>query len=188
MATLIAFPTSGYNCYVAQAAATDYLSLSVGAASWTSATSAEKDAALVSATRALDKMIWQGEKADPDQALAFPRTGIVDREGNALPDDEIPPDITAACIELALALIVDSALYTAQDTSKNISSLKAGSAAITYFRPQAGGRFPPQVSALLTSLLGTGASSSSFMYAYQQSLCDLDDELSAQRGYRRTVF
>lgn len=188
---LIAFPTSGYNCYVSQSAATDYLSLSVGADAWTAATSGQKDAALVSATRALDKMSWQGEKTDPAQALAFPRTGIVDREGNELPDDEIPPDITAACIEMALALLVDASLYTTNNTDRNIQSIGAGSAQVTYFRPQAGtGRFPPQVAGLLTSLLASmGAAATAAMYANAVTWDDMNDEIADLRGLgRRTTF
>lgn len=37
-----------------------------------------------------------------DQALQWPRVGVVDREGNAIESDEIPTEIINACIEAAV--------------------------------------------------------------------------------------
>ena len=64
--------------------------------SWSSATDAKKDAALVEATAELEaRFTWRGDKAETTQALAFPRIGL-DRDGVEVAGDTIPGELVRA--------------------------------------------------------------------------------------------
>jgi hypothetical protein len=62
---------------------------------WTEAGNSDKQAALSMATRAIDRLLLKGWKANPDQALAFPR----------YPDANVPTAVKDACCEVALTLL-----------------------------------------------------------------------------------
>lgn len=183
---LIVWPTTAANSYVSQADATIYLSLRLNSSEWTAADSATKDAALATMFRLLNEQDWSGEKTDPSQVLPFPRTGLKDREGHAIADDIIPPDLISAQIEGALLLLQDPSLIIAGDTDKNISSLRAGPAAISYFKPQAGtGRFPSSIVALIGYLLAGGSAAvGGGMIGCPTGTHDLDRE-TRHRSYPR---
>lgn len=91
-----------------------------------------KGRALVTATRTLDRQQWKGAPAEtsPLQALDWPRidTGVV-----GVVDDEIPQDIVAAAIELALSLTQGASVQTEGNVAQKVQSLKAGSVSISYF-------------------------------------------------------
>ena len=79
------------NTYCTQAEALTYHEAHLYASTWTGATSANKDKALAMATRLLDEQInWYGWKSSNNQALAWPRTGIYDKEGVSLASNTIP--------------------------------------------------------------------------------------------------
>jgi hypothetical protein len=109
-----------------------YLNAAIHGQSWFALEDNVKGQALVTATRTLDRQVWKGEVAEssPLQALDWPRinTGVP-----GVVDNEIPEDIIAAAIELALSLSQGSGVQTEGNTSQKIQSLKAGSVAITYF-------------------------------------------------------
>ena len=47
--------------------------------------------------------VWQGSKINGrEQTMAFPRNGLVDRDGWSVPNNEVPREIKAACCEVAL--------------------------------------------------------------------------------------
>lgn len=62
------------NSYVTLEEAFDYFSLLLGADAWDAATDADRTRALASATREIDRQVFRGRKAEPDQPLAFPRS------------------------------------------------------------------------------------------------------------------
>ena len=67
------------------------------ASAWSSATDAKRDAALIEATAELEQRVtWRGEKAETTQALAFPRTGLDDRDGVEIAGDTIPAELVRA--------------------------------------------------------------------------------------------
>lgn len=61
---------------------------------WTALTADEQFTYLNTATRMIDRLSYIGEKADPAQALAFPRAG----------QTAVPSNIVEATIELAISL------------------------------------------------------------------------------------
>lgn len=101
-----------------------------------------------------------------DQVLALPRTGLVDCYGSALSSTTYPTIAKEGSFELAYLLSQDSDIEAAGDTASNLKRVKAGSAEVEYFRPEAGlERFPPKVQELISCLLaGQGGSSLSLAY------------------------
>lgn len=97
---------SSSNAYLTAAEGDAYHERRLHATVWTAATDATKEAALVWATQLLDDGIkWVGVVTDLEQALAWPRSGIVDREGRLVDNDAIPSQVKDATAELARLLI-----------------------------------------------------------------------------------
>lgn len=148
--------------YASVETADTYLEAAYHADNWRSLDDDSKGRALITATRTLDRQIWLGSKTDEDQALDWPRknTGV-----NGVVDNEIPIDIVNASIELALSITQGSNVQNVQSTESNIQSLRAGSAAITYFRGGSNGgvatRFPQIVWELVKPYISGGMGSRS---------------------------
>ena len=75
-----------------------------GITSWASLTSQVKEVLLLKAMRYLLKYEtrWAGVKRTQQQALAWPRSGVVDASGYPIPDNSIPQAVRNAQCELAL--------------------------------------------------------------------------------------
>ena len=109
MATLIVETGAGLsnaNSYATLAEANTYHETRLHVSDWTSASDANKETALMWATRSIDNMIhWNGAVSTDDQALQWPREGVIDRNGNAIENDEIPTFLKYATSEFARLLI-----------------------------------------------------------------------------------
>ena len=73
-------------------------------ATWTAATTAEKEEALRMGTQYLDAVYctrWKGMRYDDDQALDWPRSGVYDNDGWAIDSDEMPTQLLDATAEAA---------------------------------------------------------------------------------------
>lgn len=125
---------------------------------WTAADTDTKSRALVTSTRLIDRQDWKGTKTVDTQPLEWPRTGVVDRDGNALDPGVIPQEIIDGSIILAALIVEDPTLAEATSTGSNTKRVKAGSAEVEFFRPQVGTRFP----IILHELFGDLLESSSF--------------------------
>lgn len=71
---------------------------------WSGATTAAKEEALRMATQYLDVVYgarFRGYRVDEDQSLAWPRSGIIDRDGYEVPDDALPSKLEEATAEAA---------------------------------------------------------------------------------------
>ena len=60
---------------------------------WRAADADTQARAGVSATRLIDRQTWLGDKAAESQALAFPRTGLVDAAGADVSSDFTPQQV-----------------------------------------------------------------------------------------------
>ena len=150
--------TVGTNSYVTMADANAYFKYAIHAKSWVDASTPEKESALVTATRSLDRQNWVGSKTVDTQPLQWPRTGVIDRDEGEINPLVVPQEVIDANCELALALLDDVTVQSNADTGSNIKKLKAGSAEIEYIRGEGGTRFP----VITTELIGlwlTGSSS-----------------------------
>lgn len=141
------------NSYVTLAEASAYFEARVPTSpAWES--SAIQEAALIMATRMLDAITqpykifvpgtggspgyyrvrrhWTGAAATTTQRLAWPRTGMYDRNGNAIASNVLPLELKEAVSEFAGQLLkADSTLNNAV-MALGISSVKAGSVAVSF--------------------------------------------------------
>ena len=81
--------------YISIFDADDYFSARLNSEAWNEASPGNKLAALVTATRAVDKLNYVGVKADKAQPLEFPRNG----------QTAVPAEVLVAVCEEAVALL-----------------------------------------------------------------------------------
>jgi len=168
---MVSTPTTGLtgNSYATVAEADAYLDDSlVAGLTWVAVDPDSKSRALLTATRIIEKQCWQGSPTDesPTQTTQWPRTGVMDKYGNAIDSATVPDQIVSATIELAFELSQDSTGETSGGTGSNNKKLQAGSASIEFFRPSGGPngagseyRFNPHIQELIGQFLDgqTGA-------------------------------
>lgn len=93
-------------------------------ATWSGATDAAKDAALIEAAFALDTIYgqrWIGRRYSSEQGLDWPRTGAYDTAGNSL-DDTIPTKLKHAQALLAYEVVAGNDVLQKTETSAAIAS------------------------------------------------------------------
>jgi hypothetical protein len=106
------------NSYTSVASADTYLlTESIGHADWEDEADADKEAALMTATREMERMSWKGTCSTTTQALEWPRTGVYDRKGNEYSTSTVPTAIQQACAELAFAILQSAAIDDGEDLS-----------------------------------------------------------------------
>jgi len=100
MALISTVGDSSANSYVSLAEADVYYADSLFLDRWDALSS--KEAALVTGTRIIDSLTFDGEVTSATQALQLPRSGMVDRNGVDVDDSVIPTEIKQAVYDLAL--------------------------------------------------------------------------------------
>jgi hypothetical protein len=108
--------------YVSLEEANEYFSDRLHADAWAEAADADKDKALVMATKAIDRQPLSGRKTVSSQPLAFPR----------YPDTEIPKEVQEACCEEALALLERGNSQRRKLQQEGVQSLSLGNMSETY--------------------------------------------------------
>ena len=94
-------------------------------------TDARTEAALIRASDWLNrKVVWAGCKATRAQRMAWPRVGVVTRDGGLLPD-EIPAEVVEACCELA-GFFAEQDYLAPLDRGGDIASLSVDVISIAY--------------------------------------------------------
>lgn len=130
----------------------------LGSSVWSTIDAAIKEAALIAATRELERESYKGERATTTQALEFPRYGIYTRGGIAYDSTTVPDDVQRACAELAFIRYQESSALGDDSTGgldlSNFNSIKLNEDA---FNIRHGGtpRLPNSVSALLYDFILT---------------------------------
>jgi hypothetical protein len=108
---------------------------------WSGATIAQREAALRAAAILLDRIfIWTGAAVDGVQARSWPRTGMLTGNGFAIPTSgaaSIPIQLKEAQAEFAIQLFASDRLSDNDAQKQGITSVKAGSVAVTFseFKP-----------------------------------------------------
>lgn len=118
--------------YATVAEATTYNASRPFSTAWTGADSV-KEAALKEAARLLDAAFaWTGAAVDAVQALTWPRSGMLTRNGFAIPLTTIPQALKDAQSEFARQLL--EADRTADDDAQklNVAGVKAGSVEVKF--------------------------------------------------------
>jgi hypothetical protein len=95
---------------------------------WTAATTDQKTAALLWATKILEQYVeWRGTVVDTTQALLWPRAGLVALNGwEALDHTTIPVQIQWATAEFARQLLVSDRMGDSEVESQGLKLLKVG--------------------------------------------------------------
>lgn len=122
------------NSYASVAEADSYASEHLYASGWLSASSAQKEAALIMSCRLLDAMprAWTGAATTSVQALGWPRTGMTNRNGFGIAVMSIPLALKNAQSEFARQLLSDDRTEDNDVISLGLQSVKAGPVAVTF--------------------------------------------------------
>ena len=98
---------SGANSYRSIADITAWVLTNPHDSTWITLTDPQKNGYAVMSCRVLnEQMTWSGWIIDVDQALDLPRSGMVDRKGRSIDNDEIPSEVQDAQSELARLLAI----------------------------------------------------------------------------------
>lgn len=96
------------NSYATLAEATAYHDTHLYGSTWTDADPDDQARALIWATRILDAEVdWVGAKYTAAQALRWPRSSVLDRDGYTVAVDAIPTFLKQATAELARWLLTE---------------------------------------------------------------------------------
>lgn len=147
--TVIVTPgASDANSYCSRAEADTYHEAHLYGSAWSSATDPNKDKALVWATRLLDEQIdWSGYAHSNEQALRWPRDGVLDRDGRLyLAETTIPTFLKNATAELARHLLVGD---RTQERSFGIQEVTADTVSVTFDKHDEKPFLPPSVASLI---------------------------------------
>jgi hypothetical protein len=98
------------------------------------ATSDQKTAAILWATLLMDRLwYWYGYPTDAIQALLWPRGGMLERNGWEYVDiHTIPTELKQATSEFARQLLVSDRTGDSDVETQGITSVRAGSVAVTF--------------------------------------------------------
>lgn len=125
--------------YASVAEADAYHAARLFVQAWTGADTTTKEAALKMAARLLDvSFVWTGTAVDGTQALCWPRSGMLTRNGYAIATTTVPGELKAAQAEFARQLIVADRSADNDVLKQSISSLRAGPVALTFKLPGEG--------------------------------------------------
>lgn len=139
------------NSYATVAEADAYFEDRLDVAAWSTASTAEKAKALVTATSYLDGLEWVGIAVSASQPLAFPRVGSYfdPRLGmNITLDVNTPDRVIRATYELAYHFLNNDGLL---DDTGAVTNLQIASISLTSIKPT--NKLPSVVSRLIKPLL-----------------------------------
>ena len=121
---------SDANSYVSIVYADDYFSAR-GVTSWNTLSDSEKESALIKGTDYINSVFdWNGKKSSKTQALAFPRSNLVDTDGYEV--EGVPDKLKmAVCIASQMAS-EGTDLYQVSQSNGAVTSEHIGQISFTY--------------------------------------------------------
>ena len=135
------------NRYSTVAEADAYHANHLYATVWTSAVLAQKEAALIWATRLLDEQVdWCGEKSTKDQALRWPRWYVADRDGYDVGMTVIPGWLKNATAEMARHLLAGD---RTTERSIGLQSVTADTVEVVFDKHDVKPVLPPSVRSIV---------------------------------------
>lgn len=146
-----------YDVYVIVAQADEYLAADVKRfTAWAALTTDEKGQAIITSTRRLDRIKWEGLQTDTTtpQPLEWPRTGAADCDEVAVDVNTVPDEIDEACILLAADISVKPSLGDDTSTDSNLKRAVAGSVEVEFFKTQGGTILPSYIMELVSCFFG----------------------------------
>ncbi|HEB0696465.1 TPA: hypothetical protein RY210_001623 [Pseudomonas aeruginosa] len=143
------------DAYYGTVAGADAYHQARGNAAWAAAAEADKEAALARASAYIDGLgtqqpvsgcvlVFPGKKAGGRaQALQWPRSGAVDRDGEPVPADEVPREVEQATYEAALReLLKPGSLNPDYVATTAVKRAKVGPLETEFFGPADGAEQP----------------------------------------------
>jgi len=98
---------TGANSYVSIATIDAWIETNPHDSTWSGLIDAQKNGYAVMACRVLNEQIdWDGWQIDDNQALDLPRSGMTDKNGNFIDNNEIPFEVQNAQCDLARLLAI----------------------------------------------------------------------------------
>lgn len=145
MPTVIATPGApDANSYVTVDEANAYFGDAFGRGLWAAATTADREALVITASRYLDQYVnWYGVPTDPDQSMGWPRSGT------SYPNDQIPSKLKYATFELAYYILEGGGLAFAQQT---VDSVKVGPISVDFSKNSTDAGIPSFIESLISDL------------------------------------
>jgi hypothetical protein len=183
MMATITISGNDYTTYSNLSDAEDYFVGSTEYSTWDDYTDLQKERALISATRLLDRQSWQGSKDDDAQTLDFPRTGLTCNGEDVTAAESLAYAVEASQL-LALDLLTGTT-DTATGTNESLTKrLKADTVEIEYFRVNPGSvtRFSKDVMEVVGCFLSSGVPLSSSIATGTDGTA-LDDDFSLSTGF-----
>jgi hypothetical protein len=123
---------------------------------------------LITATRWIRaKTCWTGTPSTTTQALPWPRVGMADGNGNAIPDDVIPEDLEFATVTLGVMLAKEDVTAGNEVALQGITKIKAGPVELNFKDEIAVTPLPGQVSSMFPAswLCPAPSTATPFMFA-----------------------
>jgi hypothetical protein len=179
---LITWNTANANAYYDVATADAYFTERLNTANWDALNTADKESALIMTANILDRETYKGTKAS-GAVREWGRDNIVDKYGNAVANNVLPPDFNIANFEMALELANDNAVADTTNQGSNIKSLKAGSAEIEYFRSTSKQALPDVVYNYLKPYIESAGGDVARAYAYGTNTVTGIEEFSRTGGF-----
>lgn len=152
---------------------------------WAALTADGKARCVVTATRRFNRLEWVGQKTDPEDELAWPRTGT-GVEG--VVDDDIPQAVLDAHATFAGDLAGDVTVADKPNTGSNVRSVKAGSAQVEFFTPTTGSVLPPTILDLIGDLLAGSVTAGTLTAPYASDTCGVSEFQTPNRFGRSSGF
>lgn len=149
--------------YISEVDADTYFNARTVPAAWSSASSAEKEAALRMAAEYMDStygLRWKGTRTEVDQALDWPRYDVEDRDGNVLDATVLPTALVRANAELASRQLSAELMpdVDAGESGITSESVKAGpvSQTVQFAGTKSTAKRFPKVDRMLSDLVRPG--------------------------------
>ncbi len=181
--SLVAWPTPSANSYSSRAAADIWMADRLNTEAYTSATTTKQDQALITATDFLDSQSWDGDKTVSSQPLEFPRTGLSDKNGDAVDSATLPPELVEAHYLLTLAILKSSQVQFSSGT--RVSGITTANTAIRFSifgeAINAGG-LPNNIQQLIAIFLSK-ASASSLVESFGTDVVSGIEKYERNRGF-----
>jgi hypothetical protein len=121
------------NSYLTVADATDLLNTyRLYTDDWDNATTDQKERSLIWATRLIDESYdWYGAKRTLEQALDWPRAGMLTKDGNFVDYDLLPLKLQLAVVDQAIYLLQKNPTTTPQLLGQGFSQASVGPLSVT---------------------------------------------------------
>jgi len=153
VSAIVTTPGAGTaNSYATIAEATQYHADHPYGTAWATATDERRAQTLITATRLIDEeFTFDGVPAFLDQALAWPRYGLVTRAGAVIAHTEVPRGLKDATAEFARWLLAEDRTAESEAQAQGLTKLKAGPVELT-FSESAGRVIVPDVIARMLAI------------------------------------